>query len=248
MAISALLDGELPQTEIAAVEEHVDRCADCRGWQESAHELTRRIRLGSAEAPARPSAAARARIHAAAGPNWRRREVGVLRVLLVGVALAQLAITIPLLIFGRYDATRDLGATDMALAVAFLIVGRQPGRARAVGPVIGTAAGLLMLTAVLAVVRDGDGIASEAPHLIALVGWLLVQRLGRVTPPSVENPEATWSRGARDAARRIAHGPSSIRGEQLRRPGGHGLAPASHPDIAPAVVRPTEREERRAAG
>lgn len=114
MALSALLDGEMPTAPIAEVERHLDGCADCRSWQESAHDLTRRTRLAQAQPRARPSADARELIHAAADRRSRAREVGVLRVLLVAAALAQLAVTIPLLIFGRYDIARDLGAMDKA--------------------------------------------------------------------------------------------------------------------------------------
>jgi len=45
-AISAWIDGEDPGLPDGALEAHLGVCADCRAWQQQAHALTRRARLG----------------------------------------------------------------------------------------------------------------------------------------------------------------------------------------------------------
>ena len=68
-AISARIDGEDPGLPDAAIEAHLAGCAACRAWQQRAHAVTRRARLGGsfldhdltplvlAAAPARPDGA-----------------------------------------------------------------------------------------------------------------------------------------------------------------------------------------------
>jgi predicted anti-sigma-YlaC factor YlaD len=45
-AISARIDGEDPGLPQDAVEAHLADCAACRGWQQRAHAVTRRVRIG----------------------------------------------------------------------------------------------------------------------------------------------------------------------------------------------------------
>jgi len=45
-AISARIDGEDPGCPEGAIEAHLARCGACRDWQQRAHALTRRTRLG----------------------------------------------------------------------------------------------------------------------------------------------------------------------------------------------------------
>ena len=45
-AISARIDGEDPGLPDDALEAHLAGCADCRAWQQRAHAVTRRARLG----------------------------------------------------------------------------------------------------------------------------------------------------------------------------------------------------------
>jgi len=47
-AISARIDGEDPGLLDGALDAHLRACAGCRAWQERAHIVTRRARLGGA--------------------------------------------------------------------------------------------------------------------------------------------------------------------------------------------------------
>ena len=118
--ISAAVDGELPAAEVAALGLHTDGCEACRDWQQRAQWLARMTRLGAAYEVPGPDRAWKRRI-VDAGP--RRRSSGQrLRVALVVVALVELAVTLPFLLFGRVDAIRDQGALDVALVAGLLVV------------------------------------------------------------------------------------------------------------------------------
>ena len=45
-AVSARIDGEDPGLPDSALDAHLGACADCRAWQQRAHAVTRRSRLG----------------------------------------------------------------------------------------------------------------------------------------------------------------------------------------------------------
>lgn len=96
-AISASLDGEAMECSREELEAHLRECASCRGWQEDAHSVTRRLRL----APAQPVPVAGEGVleaaRAVAGPqrdvHERRGRRG-----LVALALAQLVVTLPVIV------------------------------------------------------------------------------------------------------------------------------------------------------
>jgi hypothetical protein len=187
VAVSAVLDGEPAGAETTEIELHLDDCPACRAWREAAHDVTRRARLAPA-ANRQPAREALERILASApSPQVRTREA--LRGGLVAVALAQLVVTLPLLLLGKHDLQRDMGASDMALFVAFLAVAWRPGRAVAISPVVGTAAALLILSAVIDFAGGEASLIGEAPHVVAFVGWLLVRQVAHSMPPTIETPE-----------------------------------------------------------
>jgi predicted anti-sigma-YlaC factor YlaD len=187
VAVSAVLDGEPAGVETTEIELHLDDCPACRAWREAAHDVTRRARLAPA-ANRQPAPEALERILASA-PRSRVRSSEALRGGLVAVAVAQLVITLPLLLLGKHDLQRDMGASDMALFVAFLAVAWRPGRAVAISPVVGTAAGLLILAAVIDLAGGEASLIGEAPHAVAFVGWLLVRQVAHSTPPTIETPK-----------------------------------------------------------
>ena len=107
-AISARIDGEDPGLPDGALDAHLEACADCRAWQQRAHAVTRRARLGGSSlimtSPPRCSRPSRPRPPGGgggspSGPGWPL------------VAAAQLAITVPLLLLGHdHDAGASRGA------------------------------------------------------------------------------------------------------------------------------------------
>src|SRR3984885_5224472 len=98
-AISARLDGERSDVEPDLVEAHLASCPACRAWREQAHEITRRARLVAARGSAPGDQLLAAVAAAYRAPAWWR-SAGVSRVGLVAVAVAQIAVTVPALIFG----------------------------------------------------------------------------------------------------------------------------------------------------
>ena len=188
-----MLDGENPGAEPGAVDAHLAGCAACLAWRDAAHEVTRRARLRLAgPEPALPGAAFDA---AAAQVAARSRTALLARAGLVAVAAALLALTVPSLLFGHdhtapVHVAHEMGAFDTALAVGFLVAAWRPGRALGMRTLVGVAAVLLLVTAVADLATGRTTVADEAPHLLAVAGWLLVRHLSAVTPPLADDPRS----------------------------------------------------------
>jgi predicted anti-sigma-YlaC factor YlaD len=202
-AISAILDGEDPGSDLDEVEAHLAQCAACRAWREAAHDVTRRARLQSA----RPGASRAAEVFAAVPARTRttRRPglAGLARASLAGIAAAQLALAIPCLLLGHDHSApehiaREMGSFDAALAAGFLVAAWRPRRALGIRALVSVAAMLLLVTAVADLAAGRTSLDDEAPHLLAVAGWLLVCYLAAVPPPTAEEPPP-----ARDGGRRL---------------------------------------------
>jgi hypothetical protein len=122
------------------------------------------------------------------------------------VALAQIAVTVPVLLLGSQAGTplhvaHELGSFDMALAIGFLLAAWRPLYAHGMRTIVGAAALLLVATAVIDLISGHAGAAEEAPRLLAVVGWLLLARLAALTPPAGPaqevSPDASLARLAR---------------------------------------------------
>jgi predicted anti-sigma-YlaC factor YlaD len=187
-AISALLDDEPLGVDPAELSSHVAECGECDAWRESAHRITRRARLSPARsAPTAPGAlltAIRDEMHV----RSRTRAVPTgARLGLVAIAIAQIVLTLPALIFGSdheapMHVAHEMGSFDMALAIGFLIVAWQPQRARGMHLLVGAAAALLLVTAVVDLLAGRTSLSDEAPHLLVIVGWMLMYRVAFQTP------------------------------------------------------------------
>ena len=174
--ISARIDGEDPGVRADAIEEHLRDCAACRGWEQRAHSLTRRARLGGSFLDHDLTAQVLAAIPAAPA---RRRQGNALRAGLIAVALAQLAITVPLLILGHdHDAgahaAHELGSFDLALAIAFIVGALRPALSAGLAWPCGIAAAGLAGTAVIDLIGGQTIGADEAQHLVAVAGAALL--------------------------------------------------------------------------
>lgn len=173
--------------DTALLEDHLGECAGCRAWREAAHEVTRRARL----VPARPAqstgeALLAATLAADQRTRWRRSIVFT-RAMLVAVAVAQVAVTVPALVFGSdrgvpIHVAHEMGSFDIALAVGFLVAAWRPARAHGMRALVGVAALLLIVTAVIDLLGGHTTLPGEAPHLLALAGWILLSRLTTLTP------------------------------------------------------------------
>jgi predicted anti-sigma-YlaC factor YlaD len=195
-AISALLDDEAAGVNGRVLEEHLMRCAECCRWQALAHEVTRNARLE----PARPvpirSDVLIGSVLARSRPPRRPTPLTWARVGLVAVALAQAVVTAPSLLYGRdhsapVHVAHEVGAFAMALAVGFLVAAWRPDRARGMRTLVGAAAALLVVTAVLDLVGGRTDMGDEVPHLLAVVGWLLLAYVASATPSTTLDP--SWS-------------------------------------------------------
>jgi predicted anti-sigma-YlaC factor YlaD len=201
-AVSAQIDdedGDVPDVALAA---HLADCADCRAWEQRAHVLTRRARLGSTFLDHDLSA----RVLAAAAPAPVRRGRTVSqRAALAAVAALQLAVTVPLLILGHdrdagVHAAHELGSFDLALAIAFCVGAIRPALSAGLAWPCGIASGALVGTAILDMAAGQTFGIDEAQHLIALAGALLLIWQARTISGPVAGPAAgSTHRAGRDA-------------------------------------------------
>ncbi len=201
--MSARLDGEDPGVDEQLHEHHLASCSSCRAFAEGSHRLRRGVTVRTAEAvpdlsatilaaadarrPARsPVARLTARLASgpAAGPghHWTRWA-------LLGVALTQLLLSVPGLLAGA-DAdvhlARELGAWDLALAAALLLVVLRPARAVGLVPFVAALALAMVVAAVVDVASGRAAAAAEAQHLVELGGlgllWVIAHRPPDDTP------------------------------------------------------------------
>jgi len=198
-ALSALLDGEPPGADVAEVEEHVAQCSACEKWRDRTHELTRRVRLQPAGPLPRPTDGLMDAVRRERRVGWWwPTSLTAARTGLLIVACAQLALSVPVLVFGQDNSAplhvaHEMGSFDLAVAVGFLVAVRRPGRAMGMASLVGAAAGLLVLTAVVDLVAGRTDLADEVPHLLVVVGWLLLRRLASIVPPTWERPRGVMA-------------------------------------------------------
>ncbi|MFL6072782.1 MAG: hypothetical protein ACJ73S_05225 [Mycobacteriales bacterium] len=217
LAVSALLDGEgddLPG-ELAPelVEAHLDDCAGCRAWRERALEMTRASRVRTA--PAVPDLTERivaavdlAPAARAAGSRRRWAErIPVLRVALVALGLVHLLVSLHSMVAGSAEpgslhAAHEVGAFDVALAVAVVIAGWRPALAGGLLPLAAGASVFLVLTSGLDIAHHRTTFGGELGHGVVLVeaGLLAMVRYAAYrsgTP--YEGAGGAWNTGV-DAA------------------------------------------------
>ena len=188
-------------------------------------------------------------MHALKEAEHRRRwwrSLAVTRGALALVAVGQLVVTIPPLLFGTdheapMHVAHELGAFDMALAVGFLVAVLRPSRAQGMRTLVGCAALLLVVTAAIDLLTGRTTPSDELPHLLAVAGWLLLRRVAALAPPNAEEPALTLGVPARYATRvlrRSARDDESI-SVTLTPEGGRS---ALDPDVeVPIEVEPPRR-------
>jgi len=182
-AISASLDGEAGPLLPAAVDDHLAHCHDCRSWTLGVERMQRVARLTvppvMSDETDRFVAAAQADARVRAG---QRRRLVPVQLGLVAVAAAQLAVSVPSLLLGHdgfapEHVAHELGAFTVALAVGFAVAAYRPRLANGMVPIVGIVASLLVVTAWLDASFNNTTITSEWPHLLEVVGFLLLLRL-----------------------------------------------------------------------
>lgn len=180
-AISAELDGEDPGMPVERLAQHLSTCPACGAFAEGATTLHRSTRLRAAEPVPDLVGAVLARVDTPqrSRPEWARYA-------LFAVALSQLILAIPLVLFGRdlgasVHIARELGSWDVALAVGLLYAAWKPEKANGLLPFAAALAGAMAVTAVLDIVSGRQSVLSESHHLLELVGLALLVILARPT-------------------------------------------------------------------
>jgi predicted anti-sigma-YlaC factor YlaD len=189
-AISARLDGEDPGLDEATVYGHLATCSGCRAFAHDTEELHRAVRL--APAPAIPDLTPG--ILAAIGNETRATEDSetqhALRWILLAVAVTQIAIAIPALLFGSdaglpVHAARHIGSFDVALGVGFLFAAWRPSRIPGLLPVVVALVVCLVGSSLLDVASGNTAALGEAQHVLDFVGLAVVWLLSRPSPRTV---------------------------------------------------------------
>ena len=176
-AASARLDGEL--ADPADLDAHLAGCPACRAWTVAAGAGRPHL------APAPPPVDLAARV-AAAPRGLGTSDWPLVRVLLLVLGLVQLVLALPVLVGDGLAASvhvsREVGVTDLALAVGLLAAVRQPWRAAGMLPVVAVLAVGLAAVAVVDVAAGRVSAGRELPHLLAPVSAVLLLLLRRAAP------------------------------------------------------------------
>jgi predicted anti-sigma-YlaC factor YlaD len=190
-AISARLDGEDPGLDESTVYAHLAGCADCRGFSHRAESLHRTVRL--APAPEIPDLTPGI-LTAIGGEPLADTEPDTnhaLRWILVAIAVAQIAVAIPALVFGSdaglpVHAARHIGSFDVALGVGFLYAAWKPSRIPGLLPVVAALVACLVGSSLLDVADGSTRALGEAQHVLDFVGLAVVWLLSRPAPRRVQ--------------------------------------------------------------
>jgi predicted anti-sigma-YlaC factor YlaD len=113
------------------------------------------------------------------------------RVGLALVALVQIALAVPALLFGSdaglpVHTARHLGSFDAALGIGFLVIAWKPSRVPGLLPVTTALVACLFLTSIVDVASGRTAALSELTHITELLGLALCLLIGRATSPPRE--------------------------------------------------------------
>jgi predicted anti-sigma-YlaC factor YlaD len=197
-ALSAELDGEPHGVPEDALSAHLSACSDCREWFDRAARVTRLVRL--APATAIPDLAPGVLAALPTSSPGRRRLFAGARGALVVVAFLQALLAWSGALTGQDDmatghVAHEVGAWNLALAVAFLMVATRPKAADALIAPVG------VFVTVLAVVAASDAAAGDLAlgrllgHLLVGTGLVLLVTIGRTAPQQPGTPDRSNPRG-----------------------------------------------------
>jgi len=191
-AVSTQIDGEVPWLPRDVLEAHLAGCAACLEWQQRAHTVTRRVRLGGAvlDHDLAPRVLAAVPV-----VHDRGRSRLARRGLLIALALVQFAIAAPMLFLGHdreagVHAAHELGSFNLALAIAFAVGAIRPKLSAGLAWPCAIAAGGLVTTAIIDLIGGQAIGADEAQHLVALAGaallvWQSIQARTESAAPAI---------------------------------------------------------------
>jgi predicted anti-sigma-YlaC factor YlaD len=199
-----MLDGEEPGMSAGRAREHAIGCPRCSAFLVGATELHRRVRVRSVEDATYDAeltaSVAIAAGHRTASERWRGLAA---RALLIMIALGQLAISAPALLFGDdreapLHVAHEIGSFSVAIAVGLLVAAARPRLASGMFPLVAIMSGLLVMTAGTDLGEGSTGFADEAPHLLvvascAVLWWISKRPDMTEVEPSPSNRHS-WRR------------------------------------------------------
>jgi predicted anti-sigma-YlaC factor YlaD len=184
LGISARLDGEDSGIDDASLAWHLAHCEACRAFESEAIGLTRAVRVAATEAAPDLTPTIMAAINQQRVGRASRFDPQALRIGLVTLAVVQMLLAAPMLLFGR-DAgapihlAREIGSFDFALAVGFFFVGWRPARAYGMLPLVAAVVLCLSVTTAVDLVRGTATLLNESAHLLDVMGLAAVWELAR---------------------------------------------------------------------
>lgn len=198
-ALSARLDDELSPVMEAALDSHLETCVACTGLAAGMTRATRRARLQAAPEVADLAPAVVAQVSAIRRSPWSPARYG-----LVVVAVAQVSLSVPMLLGASVGAdehtSREVGVTELALAVGLLAAAWRPWRAAGMVPVVvALAVGLAVISGFDILIGQVRAV-HELPHLLPLAGALLLWQV-RHREPLPLRPHPAAAPGSADLRR-----------------------------------------------
>jgi predicted anti-sigma-YlaC factor YlaD len=202
-ALSAELDGEATGVPEEALAGHLGDCPACREWFGRAARITRLARVATAvPVPDLVPAVLAALPAPGAG---RRRLFAAARAALVAVALLQALLAWSGALTGQDDmvsghVAREVGAWNLALAVAFLAAATRPRTADALVAPVGVFVAVLSISAISDAFAGDLALGRLLGHLLVGSGLALLVTVGRVAPPQPQpgSPDRSRPRGLPD--------------------------------------------------
>ena len=189
--LSARLDGEAPAWLPAEIDAHLRGCAGCRAFDRGAAAFHRAVRVRPAEPvpdlTERILAAATTGVGPAPSRTGRWPSGAQVRVVLGAVAVVQLAVAVPALVLGdgaggSIHVAHHLGDWDVALAIGLLMAVWQPARAWGLLPMAAALVACMVGSAAIDLSSGHTVAIDEAPHLLQVLGVILLWRLARHAP------------------------------------------------------------------
>ena len=184
LGISARLDGEDTGIDDASLAWHLAHCEACRAFESETIGLTRALRAAATEAAPDLTPTIMAAINEERVGRASRFDPQALRIGLITLAVVQMLLAAPLLLFGR-DAgapvhlAREIGSFDFALAIGFFFVGWRPARAYGMLPLVAAVVLCLSVTTAVDLVRGTATLLNESAHLLDVMGLAAVWELAR---------------------------------------------------------------------
>jgi copper transport protein len=194
-ALSAWADGESGSAKPLDISTHLATCADCAAYAEGMGDLSDLIGPLRRYAETTLPTVDPSLLDAVSSTSALPRRSWYLRLGIAALGIAELVIAMSEFLaehgYGGEDhAGHESLSFTLALCAGLLWIVWRPAYARSYLPIVGVAATLLTVTAVLDVTSGRARLVEELPHLGLVVAFVLLWLLSRDRPRS---PSGQWS-------------------------------------------------------